>query len=63
MQVLCVYFEGWSEGTEREMEKGERERGREGRRIREGKLLFLRDLRLFAVQKICLQLVKGAFAK
>lgn len=44
------------------MEKGEGERQR-GKEKREEKLLFLRDLRLFAIQKICLKLVKGIFAK
>lgn len=59
----CVYIlrDGVRQQRERDGERGER--GREERKKGEGKLLFLRDLRLFAVQKICLQLVKGTFAK
>lgn len=56
----CVYFGGWSEGTEKETRKGEREAEREGEKEKGN---ILRELRLFAVQKICLQLVKGRFAK
>lgn len=42
------------------MKKGEREAEREGEKEKGN---ILRELRLFAVQKICLQLVKGRFAK
>lgn len=59
--TVCVFW-GLEPG-DRERDGERRERGREGRQKREGKYLFLRDLRLFAVQKICLQLVKGTFAK